>query len=585
MPAAKRASKRKREDDQKSKESEKRMAENEKQRVIVELRVPEKSSLGFVAQMASGLNITGFELDQKFRPVPIHPPKEKAVEFEAARSETVIVRGIIEKSKISELEAQPNVVKVRPDFQVKPFLVDNPNNKVLQLVSGAGTCPIPPCDCSPGTPKGTIQEVANYLGVEKIWSDGIKGDGIVIGIVDGGITAIGRTPKSGEKAEIPRVIGGYPTDSWGTTAAAWGNHGNMTATDALGMAPEAKLYDVRISDDGDFASTVIAAFQWAIDQHKTDGTPHILSNSWGIFDENDDKEYATDPNHPLTRKIVEAIDEGILVLFAAGNCGEACPDSRCASTGPGKSIWGANGHPYVITVGAANIEENFIGYSSQGPAALDDDKPDFCSISHFEGYFSSDSGTSAACPIAAGVVALLKQVQKTKGIDLTQNAAKAALKETAKDIGSSGYDRNAGSGIIQAKAAYDLLMKGGDGGNGEDECSKYKKEAEKYKEKFDKTSDSRYLCYYYYYLAKYYCCLYEQKKQHADLCNCYYYSGQYACCAYRVTNDRQYQCYCYYYFGLYCLCAYQVTDDKKYLCCHYQYMELYYRCAYLLNCS
>jgi len=519
--------------------AEDNMTEGEMQQIIVELRVPEQRGKGFIFQMASGLNATGFKLDPSYEPVPVSPIKDKATEFEAARVETVLVRGTIEKSKIPELEKQPNVVKVRKDFKVKPFIGGSPQGRPLDLVAAMGKCPIPPCDCTPETPKGTIQDVAKYLGVDQIWADGIKGNGIVIGIVDGGITAQGRTPKPGEIAKIPRVIGGFPPNSWGTTAAAWEDHGNMTSTDALGMAPEAQLYDIRISDDGDFASTVIAAYQWAINQHKMDGTPHILSNSWGIFQKSDDEEYATDPNHPLTRKIVDAIKEGILVLFSAGNCGETCPDNRCGSTGPGNDIWGANGHPDVITVGAANIREQFIGYSSQGPAALDKDKPDFCSISHFEGYFTSDSGTSASCPIATGVVALLKQAVKNKGSDLTQSAAKDALKKTAKNIGSAGWDQDSGSGIIQAKAAYDLLVGPGIEEEGI-ECQKFKTEAEKYQEAYDRDQDQRDLCCHYYYLGQYYCCLYEQKKDKKDLYYCFYCTVRYASCAYQVTQDQRY---------------------------------------------
>jgi hypothetical protein len=74
---------------------------------------------------------------------------------------------------------------------------------------------------------------------------------------------------------------------------------------------------------------------------------------------------------------VEVIDTGIIVTFAAENCGSKCPPGdRCDSdVGPGKSIWGANGHPKLVTVGAANILEEWIGYTSQGPAALDLKKP------------------------------------------------------------------------------------------------------------------------------------------------------------------------------------------------------------------
>jgi serine protease AprX len=321
-------------------------------------------------------------------------------------------------------------------------------------MDGATACPIGTCDCAPTVAKGAIADVARYLKVDEIWSAGYTGTGIVVGVVDGGITAEGRPVAPGETTRrIPRVIGG-PASNWGTRAAAWGEHGNMCATDVLGMAPQAQLYDCRISD-GSAISTALSVFQWAINQHRTDGTPHVLTNSWGIFQKSWDELYATDPNHPFTRKVVEAINEGILVLFAAGNCGGTCPSSRCGSdSGPGKSIWGANGHPMVMTVGAVNTNEQFVGYGSQGPASLDQNKPDFCSITHFQGYFASDNGTSAATPIAAGVVALFKQAKPS----LTQNEVKNALKVTAKDIGDPGWDQHSGAGIIQPKRALDFLL-------------------------------------------------------------------------------------------------------------------------------
>ena len=71
----------------------------------------------------------------------------------------------------------------------------------------------------------------------------------------------------------------------------------MTSTDALGMAPDAQVYDIRISD-GNAISNALAGFQWAIDQHRANGTPQVLSNSWGIFQESWDPDYASDPNHP-----------------------------------------------------------------------------------------------------------------------------------------------------------------------------------------------------------------------------------------------------------------------------------------------
>lgn len=426
------------------------------QKVLVELRVPQNLGAMSTSQMVSE-NVASFQLDTSYEPIPVSTSGELSPSLVPNNEQTVIVRGVVEESQISELEAQPNVVKVYKDTPIAPFntaLLEKADKDLVMPMAEAGSCPIGTCDCSPTTPKGAIADVAKYLGVDQIWAAGYKGEGIVVGVVDGGITAEGRYVVAFETIRrIPNVIGG-PASDWGTTARAWGEHGNMCATDILGMAPAAKLYDCRISN-GDSISNALVVFEWAIKQHRTDGTPHILSNSWGIYQKSWDEFYATSPDHPFTRKVVEAINEGILVLFAAGNCGGTCPADRCGTdVGPGKSIWGANGHPLVMTVGAVNKDEQFVGYSSQGPATLDPNKPDFCSITHFRGYFGSDNGTSAATPIAAGVVALLKQAKPS----LTQEEVKNALKSTAKNIGTPGFDQHSGAGIIQPKAALDVLL-------------------------------------------------------------------------------------------------------------------------------
>ena len=412
--------------------------------VLVELLSTPGTSPMFAASGVRDETIGGFELDEEFQPIPLTGGAAAGGAAGFAEVQSYVVRATVkDESAMQEIRQRPDVVDVWLDTPIAPFQF--------------GSCPIPPCDCAPGTPKGTIADVANYLGVSQVWSAGFRGAGIVVGVVDGGITAQGRPVKPGETSRrVPRVIGGWPSD-WGTEASRWGEHGNMTSTDVLGMAPDAQVYDLRISGAADSPGTIsraLQAFQWAIDQHRVNGTPHVLTNSWGIFQQSWDPTYATNPNHPFTRKVVEALDEGIVVLFAAGNCGGTCPDGRCGTdTGPGRSIWGANSHPRVMTVGAVNKNEEFVGYSSQGPGALDPNKPDFCSITHFTGYFTSDSGTSAATPILAGAVALLKQAVPSA----TQDSIKTALKNTAKDIGPAGFDQHSGSGIVRIKAAYDRL--------------------------------------------------------------------------------------------------------------------------------
>jgi serine protease AprX len=333
----------------------------ELQPVLVEMRIPKNQSAIAALQAVGSMGVSGFQLDTGYEAVPMTPPQAMAALLADSDEEVVVVRGMIDASQIPALEAQANVIKVYPDSPIAPFtstLVKESETAFVSPLAAFGTCPIGSCDCSSGTAKGTIAEVATYLGVDQIWNAGFKGEGIVVGVVDGGITAAGRPVGSEETARrIPRVIGGYPTADWGTKAARWSEHGNMCSTDVLGMAPQSQIYDIRISD-GNAVSSALAGFQWAINQHKADGTPQILTNSWGMFQEAWDRSYVRNPDHPFTRKVVEAINEGILVLFAAGNCGGTCPDGHCGSdSGPGRSIWGANGHPLVMTVGAVNKNE------------------------------------------------------------------------------------------------------------------------------------------------------------------------------------------------------------------------------------
>lgn len=427
--------------------------------VLVEMAGGAGASPVAMSGVARGIDLTGFDSDEEFVPVPLQPGGVSA-SFGMGTTEptTYVVRGRVRSEEdMAALRARPEVVDVWVDTPIAPF----PGISEVQSTPAAGTCPIPPCDCSPGTPHGNLADVATYLGVAQVWSEGFRGTGMVVGVVDGGITAQGRPVKSGETSRrIPRVIGGWPAADWGTEASRWGEHGNMCSTDVLGMAPEAQIYDLRIAGAADIPATIsraLQAFQWAIDRHRVDGTPHVLSNSWGIFQESWDATYARNPNHPFTRKVVEAIEEGILVLFAAGNCGGSCPDGRCGpDNGPGRSIWGANSHPLVMTVGAVNKEEQFVGYSSQGPGALDANKPDFCCVTHFTGYFTSDSGTSASTPVLAGAVALLKQAVPSA----TQASIKASLRATAKDIGPAGFDQHSGAGITRVKLALDHLRPG-----------------------------------------------------------------------------------------------------------------------------
>jgi subtilisin family serine protease len=408
-------------------------------------------------ELAATLCFSNFELDAHYTPVPLDQSGEHGEPRFVLRGELKGAGGTEEG--MARLLEHRNVAAVYVDNEIAPFPVslETPVAGEEHLQSSSPWVGSDSSGCVSGESRGDLADVAASLGAPWVWAEGVRGDGVVVGIVDGGIAARQRT-KLGRPAALEGVVGGWPRRDWGTVCH-WGFHGNMAATDVLGLAPRARIYDIRISDAAHVAgriSDALAGFQWAIERFRHNGTPHILSNSWGLYRQEWGPVYATDVAHPFTRKVVEAIDAGILVLFAAGDCGDACPSRECGiDRGPGRSIWGANGHPRVMTVGAANLDGELAGYSSQGPAALDERKPDFCGITDFKGYTRSDSGTSAACAVATGVVALLKQARP----EITQPEVKRLLKETARSIGDGPWNPSSGAGVVQARAAYEALLR------------------------------------------------------------------------------------------------------------------------------
>ena len=445
--------------------------------VTVRLKVPAGISGAEVFRLAerwdAKLNI---KLDLERLPVAVRPPRAEREDFRKSGSQLLVVRAWVDPQDIPRLKAQPYVDHVERGARLEPF--GRPEWTMTQQTAALHGA-LARVDCG-ATAKadGDAADVARDLGVTRIRAAGLTGRGIVVGVVDGGITAHGRPTQFGAWPAIPQppaggeVIGGWPAADWGTTAEGWGQHGNMIAYDVQAMAPEAELWDIRIwqpqGQFADYVANAVDGYRLAIDHYKAHGVPQILVNSWGVYDSDNGPDYAFNPKSQIALSVEEALDEGILILFAAGNCGNGCPftsGSLCGfgNRGPGSSILGPNGHPEVMTVGAATLRREWCGYTSQGPAALppnDPDKPDFCSISQFEGFFPNESGlrpydggTSAATGIAAGVVALLKQARP----DLTQEECKRLLRETARPIRTPAAHDGAGAGIIDAFRAFRSL--------------------------------------------------------------------------------------------------------------------------------
>jgi serine protease AprX len=365
-----------------------------------------------------------------------------------------VVEAEVARSRLGELRERPGV-KLWPSSE----LVLLAPAHAYDLASSRGGL-----DCRPFRDGVTVERIRELLTVRTAWNEGYRGQNVVVGIVDDGVDG-----------DVYPVTGGFarPGSSHQPGAAPITSHGSMCAADVLVAAPAARLYDYPFLQNPTSGHALVI-FQAVLDRRRRDGTPHVTNNSYGfpgVPDPATDPDHEIhNPNHPLHRKIREVVAAGVACVFAAGNCGRPCPSPRChvSGIGAGRSIHASNSLVEVITVAAVNAHHERIGYSSQGPGMFEQQKPDVAAYSHFFGNFGPDrpgglaepfdNGTSAASPVAAGVVALLLSAFP----QASPEVIKRTLIETACQVGPEiGWSRDYGHGIVNAGMAYSALRYGG----------------------------------------------------------------------------------------------------------------------------
>jgi subtilisin family serine protease len=64
--------------------------------------------------------------------------------------------------------------------------------------------------------------------------------------------------------------------------------------------------------------------------------------------------------------------------------------------------------------------------------------------------YPADGGTSAACPVAAGVVAAVREQYPASVLSPAE--LRALLAKTAEDLGGTGFDHDFGWGVVDGRA-------------------------------------------------------------------------------------------------------------------------------------
>ncbi|MCA9873222.1 MAG: S8 family serine peptidase [Anaerolineales bacterium] len=291
-----------------------------------------------------------------------------------------------------------------------------------------------------------------------LWDLGYAGQGVVVASMDSGVDVshpdLAAKWRGGSNSwfdpynqhpSTPTDLSGHGT--WTMGVMVGGDSGGTV----IGMAPQAQWIAVKIFDDAGSATAtaVHEGFQWLLDPDgdpNTADAPHVVNNSWAYGFPGCDLEFQLD--------LQALVAAGIVPVFAAGNFG------------PGTASVSPANYPEALAVGAVNNSDQIYAYSSRGPSACGEASTVYPEIaapgvniwtSDLFGLYYQATGTSLAAPHVSGALALLLSAFP----DLTAEQQRAALLDTAVDLGVPGPDNVFGYGRVDVLAAYQLLGSGG----------------------------------------------------------------------------------------------------------------------------
>jgi len=291
---------------------------------------------------------------------------------------------------------------------------------------------------SPNDPYYPYQWNFELIDLLKAW-DSATGEGVVVAVVDSGVTQVGDLAKTNfvpgydfvDNDGDPHDANGHGTHVAGTIAQSTNN-----SYGTAGAAFESTLMPVRVLDRSGRGSyyNIYRGILWAVD-HGAD----VINLSLG----------GAQPSSLLERAVEYAYDRGVPVVAASGNNG---------STGSNGVIYPAAYDQFAIAVGAVRYDKKRVNYSNGGNA-LDFVAPggDMGVDQNGDGYgdgilqetingFYFYQGTSMATAHVSGLVALLKEI----GGSLSPDEVEQRLMDASEDLGSSGWDRQYGHGLVNA---------------------------------------------------------------------------------------------------------------------------------------
>jgi len=265
------------------------------------------------------------------------------------------------------------------------------------------------------------------------WSSTSGNSNVIIAILDSGVD--GTHPDL-----VSKMVAGWNVYSSNSDTSDAGGHGTTVAgtvaaasNNSMGVASVAwgcKIMPVRIVDSSGYTSysLVASGLTWAADHGarvaNISCSPIINSSA-------------------VTSAARYFQNKGGVVTSSAGNLGTFVSSPENA---------------YILTVSATDTNDVLASFSNTGNA-VDLSAPGvLIRTTALGGGYQSVAGTSFSAPIVAGVAALVMSANPT----LTATQVQDILKQSADDLGATGWDSSYGWGRVNAARA--VALAGGGGG-------------------------------------------------------------------------------------------------------------------------
>jgi type VII secretion-associated serine protease mycosin len=292
--------------------------------------------------------------------------------------------------------------------------------------------------------------VLNALDVQSAWSVS-QGKGVVVAVIDSGVDP-SVSDLVGSVRPGPDFSGVYTPPSnpdWGVhgtwMASLIAGHGNGPDDDSgiIGMAPESTVLSIRVitdTTDPNYAAyerEPAAKGQRELAHAITYAVTHgagVISMSLGYSQQ----------SRPVRAALQDAYNHNVVVVASAGN------DGDLKGRGNSQYSFPAN-YPGVLGVAAVNSAGHVASFSSENVAVQVAAPGDKVPAQGRGSNYWYVSGTSPACALTAGVVALIK----AKYPHLTDSQVISAITSstTPSTRPHGGYDDQIGFGEVDAAAA------------------------------------------------------------------------------------------------------------------------------------